>query len=128
MPLLLTITDPRDLSDRQVLQLLIERTDRIMTDLTTLTANVTALQTAVAALGPALEATDALATRTIAALESFSQQLATLPATQAAIDALAANVASTVTALQADAAEASAANASVKAELDKVAPTGGGTP
>lgn len=118
-----TVTVPlTSLTDRALLFLLIERQTNMATDLSTLTSNVAALQTAVDALGPALAASAELNTLVIAALESFSAQLAQLPATQAAIDGLSASVATTLSALQADATEVTTQNAAVLAELDKVTP------
>lgn len=118
----LTVT-PDALSDRALLLLLLERTDKIMADLTALQTQLTALQTGVTALKGVADAGAALSTQAIAELEALAKQVATLqPGDQAAIDALTAQVQQTVSDLGAANTELQASNASVQDELTKLTP------
>lgn len=112
-----------DLSERALLLLLLERQDRMATDLSVLQANVTNLTAAVDAIAPVLAAGQLLTTRVISTLESLVAQIAALTPTQSSIDALAASVGISLSALATDAAEVQAQQVAVQAELDKVAPT-----
>lgn len=122
MPVSVTITDPRDLSDRQLLLLFEERTRTMSADLSALQAAVTDLQSTVTAMKPVLDASVALGARAITELETLAAQVAGLPTDAAAIAQLAQNIGDTVAALKADQTQVVAANTAVQAELDKVAP------
>ncbi len=121
--------DPHDLTEKALLITILKGLQKMQLDLTNLSSNVTTLQAAVVALGPALTANADLATKTITALEAFAAQVATLPATQTAIDGLNASIASTLATLQAEATQVAATNAATQAELDKIiTPTPAPTP
>jgi len=91
-------------------------------DLSSLQTAVSDLQGVVTTMKPVLDASVALGTRAIAALESLSGQVAALQPDAAAIAALSTSISDTVTALRADQAEVATGNAAVQTELDKVAP------
>lgn len=107
---LFTITDPRDLSDRQVLLLLLER-------LQTMTQIAQDTNAAVLAL-------DAKMDQFIAAVSPVLTTLqAALAAAQAEVARLTADAAADTTVLQSTIAEAQAQTAEVQAALDALTPT-----
>lgn len=110
-------------TDKALLIMLLKGIQKMTIDVTVLQGQVTQLTAVVAALGPALTANADLATKAIAAIENFQAQLATMPATQDAINLLSTSVATSLASLQLDATEVATTNAAVQAELDKVTPT-----
>lgn len=109
MPTLLTITDPRDLSDRQLLLLLLERLDTMSQIATDTSAAVTAENTKV----------DALIALITPALQSLRDALA---AAQAQVASLQAGDAADATTLQATLASATAETAKVQTAIDALTP------
>lgn len=104
MPTLVTITDPRDLSDRQLLLLLLERLTTMSTVADNTASAVTALDTKV----------DALIAAVAPAIQTLRDQLA---AAQAQVIALQAGDAADTTTLQATIAAADAEAAKVDAAV-----------
>lgn len=109
MPITVTITDPRDLSDRQLLLLLLERTQ-------TMSQVVTDTQAAVAALDAKVDTLIAVVTPALATLA------ASLAAAQAQVAALQAGDAADAAALAVTIADAQSEAVKVQTAIDALTP------
>lgn len=118
----LSVTVPlTDLSDRALLILIAERQLTMNSELEGLQAAMAALTAAIATVKTGLDANAALATTAIAKLEELAALIAGLQVDSASIAQLKLDAQAALAEVQADAAEVAATNASVQAELDKLA-------
>lgn len=105
------------------LDLVLERLDIIMSDITALQADMAALTTVISQFGPVLRANTDIAGRAVAAIETLLSQIGSTGPSQADIDALHASAAAALASLQDDVAQVNATNATLQTEIGKAAPT-----
>lgn len=110
-------------SDRQLLLLLLERQNTTMADITDLKASVANLTNIMANVGPVLQANTDLGIQIVGTVERILALVGQTGPSQAEIDALSASVTAALAQLNDDISSVNATNAALQAEIAKAAPS-----